>query len=183
MSSVSLVIPAFNEARYLEKTLKQAQRLPYDLEIIVINDGSTDETADIAARYADHVINFSENRGKGKALQAGWRLAKGHYLVCLDADLGETVTEAELLIAPVMEKKADIAVSQLKAGKKSGFGLIKRRARTIVYQQTGVWLHSPLSGQRAFERKWLPVLLSCPYKGFGVETQMNIALLKLVLNF
>lgn len=178
MSKVSVVIPAYNEEGCLEKTIHAVQSLPYSIEVIIVNDGSVDRTGEIAERLATTVIHFSENQGKGKALQAAWKKASGDYILCLDADLQESASEAIHLLEPLMENAGDVIISKVKPGKKSGFGFIKRRAQSIVYKRTGIWLEAPLSGQRAFHRRILPILLNRQYEGFGVETQMSIDLLK-----
>lgn len=178
MINVSFVIPAFNEAERIEKTLKTIKQVVSNAEIIVVNDGSTDQTKCIAEKYADKVVTLPINHGKGYALQVGWREAKGAHIVCLDADLEESASEVTSLLTPLEKQEADVAISIIKAGKRAGTGFVKRRVQAIVYQQTGVRVEAPLSGQRAFHRKWLPVLLAGSYKGFGVETQMTIDLLR-----
>jgi glycosyltransferase involved in cell wall biosynthesis len=178
MIDVSYIIPAFNEEVRIAKTLQAVRTIPGSKEIIVVNDGSNDQTEEIANQYADHVISYQMNKGKGYALQKGWREALGTYIACLDADLGETATEISTLIKPVIAGEADVTTSIIKPGNKAGAGIVKRRVQLLIYRKTGVKLEAPLSGQRVFHRKWLPVLLSRTYQGFGVETQMTIDLLK-----
>ena len=178
MIEVSFVVPAYNEEARLEKTLRALKELPLENELIVVDDGSSDATETIARRYADDVIVLKKNRGKGAALQTGWKVATGTYIACVDADLEESAREMMLLLKPLREGKADFTISKLKAGKKAGFGIVKKRAQQIVYEKTGVWLEAPLSGQRIFHRKWLPVVLKRRYDRFGVETMMNIDLLQ-----
>jgi len=178
MIEVSYVIPAFNEEERIRKTLEAVRDISVNAEIIVIDDGSSDQTAAIANQIADTVISYSQNRGKGFALTQGWEIAKGTYIVCLDADLGETAKEAVALLEPVRDGNADVTTSIIKPGKKAGTGFVKRRVQALVYHKTGVRLEAPLSGQRVFHRKWLPVLLKRSYTGFGIETQMTIDLLQ-----
>ncbi|WP_100404742.1 glycosyltransferase family 2 protein [Bacillus solitudinis] len=178
MNKISIVIPAFNEEKSLSQTIQALRQLPYEKEIIVVNDGSSDKTGEIAEVTADFVLHVPSNNGKGNALQVGWKKASADYILCIDADLEQSAGEAIHLIRPLFENKADVVISKVKSGKKSGFGLIKRRARSIIYRNTGFILEAPLSGQRAFQRQWLPLLLKQRYIGFGVETQMSIDLLK-----
>ncbi|MET3507607.1 glycosyltransferase family 2 protein [Halalkalibacter oceani] len=178
MIKQSFIIPAYNEESYLEKTLLAIQRFTERAEIIVIDDGSQDNTKLIAERYADKLITFPENMGKGFALQAGWKEARGDIIICLDADLGESAEEIGALIEALEREEADLVISVMKPGKKAGFGLVKRRVQAMIYRKTGVKLASPLSGQRVFRRKWLPVLLEKDYKRFGVEAQMTLDLLR-----
>ncbi|WP_017727030.1 glycosyltransferase family 2 protein [Halalkalibacterium ligniniphilum] len=178
MSDVSVVIPAFNEEARLKKTITAVRTIPQVKEVIVVDDGSCDKTKDIAYELGDRTIVFSTNKGKGHALQAGWRTAKGEYILCLDADLAESAAEAFRLIVPLQEAEVDGTISNIPAGRKKGFGLVKRRAQTVIYRETGIYLHAPLSGQRAFHRRWLQLLLSEHYEGFGIETKMTLDMLK-----
>src|SRR3989338_6711904 len=90
---VSIVIPAFNEEERLGQTLASLEMLDYpkDLyEVIVVNDGSSDGRARVAAQYADgrHVIliDNQENKGKAASLNDGIERATGEFIACMDAD-------------------------------------------------------------------------------------------------
>ncbi|MDT8862542.1 glycosyltransferase family 2 protein [Alkalihalobacillus sp. MEB130] len=179
MIETSFVIAAFNEEKTIENTLLALKaNNEKQSEIIVVDDGSSDGTKEIAEKHADKVVSYPTNRGKGYAIQQGWKEARGTYIVCLDADLEESASEAFSLLQPIQNGEVDMTISIINPGKKSGMGVVKRRVQSIVYKKTGVKLEAPLSGQRAFHRKWLPVLLTKTYHGFGVETQMTIDLLK-----
>ncbi len=84
----SVVIPAFNEALYLEPTLKsiRSQEFLGNVEVIVVDNNSGDETARIAHRYADHVLHYAAKQGASAARQHGAERARGDNLVFLDAD-------------------------------------------------------------------------------------------------
>ena len=93
--SLSLVLPAFNEASNIEHVVRQSlATLPHftgEFEIIVVDDGSLDETAAIAARLAasDHrvkLVRHGRNRGYGAALRSGFRASTGDYVMFMDAD-------------------------------------------------------------------------------------------------
>lgn len=178
MTRVSIVIPAFNEEQRLADTIKAARNLPYPHEIICVNDGSLDNTGKIAEQFADVCIHLPTNCGKGEALQTGWKQAKGMYILSLDADLTETAAEAHVLLKPVMNKQADLTISKIASRGNGGRGLVKQRAQKAIHKHTGVWLESPLSGQRAFQRRWLRLLLSRPYYRFGIETMMCLHMIK-----
>ena len=86
---VSVVIPAYNEEETIAKTVDSVLNLDYPkdkLEIIVINDGSKDKTAEIVKTYSNVTLINQENSGKGVALNKGLDIAKGEFFVCLDAD-------------------------------------------------------------------------------------------------
>ena len=89
---VSLLIPCFNEEETIEETIDSMQSLPYqNKEIIVVNDGSTDQTRDVlrklAVKYPElRVIDCQENRGKASALNLAALASRAEYLVCVDSD-------------------------------------------------------------------------------------------------
>ncbi len=120
MSSLtySIVLPAFNEGERisatLEKILAQAQRSGWQVEIIVVNDGSTDNTAHIVREYAIkhtglRLIENPGNRGKGYSVRNGMLHAHGDVLLFSDADLSSPIAEAEKLFAAIAGG-ADIAI-------------------------------------------------------------------------
>jgi len=90
--SVSVLVPCFNEGVNAEETIGHALALDYpDFEVIAINDGSTDETAEVLNRLAQKypklkVVHLAENQGKAMALQAGSLLAKSEFLIGIDGD-------------------------------------------------------------------------------------------------
>ncbi len=178
MKKVSVIVPAYNEEDYLGETLQALRKEEWLNELIVINDGSIDKTEDIANKYSDVTIYFSENVGKGRALQAGWQKATGDIIVMLDADLGKSVTEAKKLLEPLQYPYFDFTIARFPAKSNNGFGFMKRRAQRLIFQKTGHWVSAPLSGQRAVRRNWLTPLIEKNYYRFSVETLMTIDLLQ-----
>ncbi|WP_078552946.1 glycosyltransferase family 2 protein [Bacillus alkalicellulosilyticus] len=178
MTKVSVIVPAYNEEKTIATTLMTLKNQPWVDEVIVVNDGSTDQTRTLSDFYGDQTIHFEENKGKGAALQAGWKQASGDIIVCVDADLEESVAEAKKLIEPFQYSFIDSVIGRLPLQRTRGFGIVKERAKKIIYQQTGKWITAPLSGQRAFRKKWVSLLTKKSYYGFGVETAMTIDMLK-----
>jgi dolichyl-phosphate beta-glucosyltransferase len=98
---LSLVIPAYNEARRinftLEKTVSYLKSQPYNWELVVVDDGSNDHTADLAELFANkhkniRVVRVLPNKGKGHALKVGVLQATGHYIGFMDADYKTDIT-------------------------------------------------------------------------------------------
>ncbi|WP_096201182.1 glycosyltransferase family 2 protein [Bacillus sp. FJAT-45350] len=178
MTKVSVVIPAYNEEGYLGQTLAALRQEHWYDQLIVVNDGSTDRTGKIADQYSDMTVHVHSNVGKGRALQEGWKKAEGDIIVMLDADLGPSITEAKKLLEPLQYPFFDCVIGRLPSGRKKGLGLMKKRVQRLVLKRTGTWLTSPLSGQRAIRKKWIPFLLEKNYFRFGVETEMTIDLLE-----
>lgn len=179
MKNISVIIPAYNEADRLDETLRAVLTLPGIQEVIVVDDGSTDETARVAREAgATLVIRHPRRLGKGKALQTGCQAAKGDYLLFLDADLGDSAREAVHLFTPVLSGEAEVALAGFpQAGKTGGFGIVLRFARWAVRKLGGKEVESPLSGQRFLHRQVYASLPSLA-PGYGVETAMTIDLLR-----
>ncbi|WP_027340035.1 glycosyltransferase family 2 protein [Halonatronum saccharophilum] len=173
-SSISILIPAYNEGDRIEKTVTALRGLNNLKEIIVIDDGSKDDTYLKADRVADKVICLESNQGKGVALDCGLEQAFGDVILLVDADLGESATEAKKLVGPVVEGKAHMAIAKFPPAKiKGGFGLVKGLANFGLERMLKQSFESPLSGQRAIARE---VLEGFPgfSRGFGVEVGLTI---------
>lgn len=111
--SVSCIICAYNEADKITNILKAVHGHPLLSEIIVVNDGSTDDTAALAEAIPDvTVISYPTNRGKTYALSQGIAAAKGDYLMLIDADLdGLTAADIHALAEPVTGGRAQVSIS------------------------------------------------------------------------
>lgn len=170
---VSIIIPAYNEADRIRETVRSV--LPFAKELIVVDDGSEDETAMEARKAGAKVFRLSRNRGKGWALRAGFLLSRGEILLLLDADLGSSAIKALTLIPPVLKGEADMTIADLPK-RRGGLGLVLALSRFGVRLFTGRDLNSPISGQRAMRRE---ILEGFPWEGrFGFETALTIYALR-----
>ena len=116
---LSIIIPAYNEAARLGNTLRAVvdyllQNVP-DAEVIVVDDGSSDNTADLARQlFADagnlrtSVISYKSNLGKGRAVRLGLLAARGDVALFSDADLSTPITEAPKLVEPIVSGQYDV---------------------------------------------------------------------------
>lgn len=113
MKTISCIIAAYNEETRIESVLKVVSKHSSLTEIIVIDDGSTDLTAQIVKKFPNiKLISKTVNEGKSKAVYDGIKNARGELLLLLDADLeGLENKHLELLIDPVVNDKADVSIS------------------------------------------------------------------------
>ena len=115
---ISIIIPAYNEEKYIEEVLKVVTDIPGILEVIVVSDGSTDNTVQVAQKYPVKVIELPVNLGKGGAMMAGVRGAKGKYLLFLDADLvGLKPIHITSLISAIENEDLDMVVGVFDSGR------------------------------------------------------------------
>jgi len=109
--SVYVVVPAFNESPRLDETLHALCAV--ERNVVVVDDGSTDDTAAIAVRHPVWLLRHPINCGQGAALQTGvdFALARGaEVIVTFDADGQHDATEIDRLVTPVREKRADVVL-------------------------------------------------------------------------
>lgn len=157
---ISCLIPAHNEAARIGAVLDAALRHPLIDEVIVIDDGSTDDTARIAARDGVRLLHMVRNGGKTRALAAGIALSTGDTLLFLDADLtGLTAQDLTRLIHPVASGKADTAISL-------------RRNAPLLWRWIGL---DYISGERVLPRSLIEGHLDRlgHLPRFGVEVYLN----------
>jgi glycosyltransferase involved in cell wall biosynthesis len=174
MMKVSVLIPAYNEADRIGQTIRALGRVQAISEIIVVDDGSMDDTESQARKAGVRVIRHSRNYGKGAALYSAISASTGDVLVFLDADVGERATEIAKLLPPIFEGRADMTIAKFPpTAKKNGWGWVKGLAKRGIRRLASLELDAPLSGQRALRREVLSALGSLS-AGYGVEVGMTI---------
>lgn len=113
---LSIVIPVFNEAKTIKKIIKRVRRAPlphfFERELIIIDDGSTDNTDTILKNLKEKtdlkIIHHDKNQGKGAALRTGFAKARGEIIIVQDADLEYDPQEYPRLLKPILKHKADV---------------------------------------------------------------------------
>ncbi len=174
MKSVMAVIPAFNEEETIKSTITAVQKVERISKILVVDDGSRDGTAKRAQEAGAQVLILEHNCGKGGAMNRAVELADADIVVFLDADLGETASQASLIIEPVFNGETDLCIAAFRPPtKKGGFGLVKGTARRAIQKIADIELNSPLSGQRAMSREVLMTVTPF-HEAYGVELGMTL---------
>lgn len=175
--NIVTVIPAYNEARFIGSVVLQALDLS-DL-VIVVDDGSTDDTAGIARSAGATVVCHECNQGKGAALNTGFKFIRKlnpEVVVCLDGDGQHFPGEIGNLIEPVISQNADIVVGSryLDSRNQVPFSRIlgHRFFNLLTEFLSGVGSSDSQSGFRAFSPSALKMLSFCS-RGFSVESEIQ----------
>lgn len=171
---ITALIPAYNEEGNIVQTITSLKSLADIGQIIVVDDGSQDNTVGLVDKLDVELIKLKGNHGKGSALNAGAQRVKGEYIALVDADLQESAREIDKLITPVVNGECDMAIAVFPpATKKGGLGIAKKIAAVGLKIFTGQNFIAPLSGQRVMSTKVFKDLL--PFAvGFGVEVGMTL---------
>ncbi len=110
---LSVVIPVYNEREWVEELVRRVQEQPFRMELILVDDGSTDGTRDILPSIAEawdnvRVLLHEVNQGKGAALRTGFADAKGDVIIIQDADLEYDPRDYRKLLEPILDGRADV---------------------------------------------------------------------------
>jgi glycosyltransferase involved in cell wall biosynthesis len=156
---VFLIVPAYNEGRALAATL--AGIVGRRMSVVVVDDGSRDDTASVAAEFPVHVLRHAINLGQGAALQTGMTYALqagAKYIVHFDADGQHDADEIEALLQPLVNGEADVVLGSRflrpEDGRRvpAGRRIVLRTAVYVNWLLTGVKLSDAHNGFRALTR-------------------------------
>lgn len=182
------MIPAYNEETTLERVVGEVLKLPQVLEVILVDDGSTDATPAICDQLSNlpkvRAIHQPRNGGKCEALKAGFAASRGEIVIVQDADLEYDPSEIPEVIQPILDGRADVVYG-------SRF-LVRRAARVLYFYHyvanKGLTLLSNIltninftdveTGYKAFRGEIIRNMVITS-KGFGVEIEVTAKLAKL----
>jgi glycosyltransferase involved in cell wall biosynthesis len=172
-----VIIPAYNEERFIGSVVLQAYK--HVDTVVVVDDGSTDSTAEIAEAAGAVVVRHAHNQGKGAALNTGFQMAREldpDVVVTLDADGQHLPDEISVVAAPVLEGQADIVVGSRYLEKKSRVPFHRvwahRIFNFITKRVSRVSMSDSQSGFRAFSPRALGSI-SFHASDFSVESEMQ----------
>lgn len=185
---VAAVVPAKDEAAGVARTVRALRGIALVDQVVVVDDGSTDGTGEVAAAAGATVVRHATNRGKAAAMRTGAAAAlsaepvpgrsTGRLLLFADADLHASAGELSSIIAPVADGGADLAIATLPPQRVAGggHGFVIRLAREGIRRRTCWIATQPLSGMRCLTPEAYQVAQPLA-RGWGVETAMTIDLL------
>jgi glycosyltransferase involved in cell wall biosynthesis len=182
---LSIVIPAYNEARRIRDTLESVCRFreskPYSIELIVVDDGSTDQTVETVSGFPGiRLVRNDRNHGKGFTVRHGVLEARGEFILFTDADLSAPIEEVDKLLAALQSSGADAAIGS-RALKRELIGIHQplfrdlsgRFFNLLVRIFTGLRLHDTQCGFKLFKRsstRWAFERMCA--EGFGFDPEL-----------
>jgi len=183
---LSILMPVYNEEERIADALKQALAVDYpcEIEMVVVDDGSRDGTAEILGRSDDarvRVITHKRNAGKGAAIKTAADSAQGEYMVILDADLEYDPKDIPKLLAPVLDGRAQVVYGNRTFGSHSAYSFWYVMGNRAVTTAANVLFNSYI-GDLETCFKLLPVALyrslDVRSRGFGMEAEVTAKLLR-----
>jgi glycosyltransferase involved in cell wall biosynthesis len=186
MKKLSIIIPVYNEAGTITKVLDKvyAAKLPgWSREIIVVDDGSTDGTRRKLAAWEDkvRVVYKKRNEGKGSAVTAGLRYAKGNFILIQDADLEYSPDDYPTLLAPFKNEQVDVVYGSRFLGPHMTTMFVYEVGNKFVTLLTNILYNTNITdmetGYKVFRRDVLDGL-EIHAKGFDVEPEVTAKLLR-----
>ena len=164
---IAAILPTYNEAHHIHAVLDVLREVDTLSEIIVVDVGSSDDTAELARQAAAldprlQVIQHNKNRGKGQAIFTGWRATQAACLLLLDADLVNlTPQHVDALIAPVITRRADMTLGLFRGGR--------------IHTDFAHWAAPWLTGQRCLRAEILRHVSEQAASGYGFEVALTLA--------
>lgn len=151
---VSVIIPAYNEEETVAKVVGVVKKAAYVDEIIVVNDGSSDQTESEAIKAGAKVINHETNKGKGEALKTGYKQSECDIIAFIDADIHNlTSAKVESMIKPILEGKTDITKTKFSRASGRVTELTAKPLLNFFFPE--ISFEQPLSGQFAARKEVL----------------------------
>lgn len=174
LRALTAIVPARNEADRIADTVRALGACPVVGQVVVIDDGSRDDTAHVATEAGAAVHSHPRRFGKGAAMQSGIGLASLSWVAFIDGDLAKTAGLVSTLADPVLAGEADVAIAVMSfPGGLRGMGIVMGLSRWAVRRWGGIQLQNPLCGQRVMSAETARRLAPLA-PGYAVETRSAI---------
>lgn len=186
---LSVVMPVFNEAPWIEAAVARVMAQPVEKELVIVDDGSTDQTASIVESLRGRwpgiaLIRKESNEGKGAALRAGFEIARGEIVIIQDADLEYDPADYARLIDPIARGVADVVFGSRFAGGDAHrvlyfWHMIANKVLTLFSNAcTNLNLTDMTTCYKVFKREILKQI-RIEEDGFGVEPELTAKVARL----
>ncbi len=177
--SLSIIIPAKNESGAIGSVVATALELYPTAEVIVVNDGSTDDTATLASEAGAKVVSHPESLGNGAAIKSGARVATGEVLAFMDGDGQHSATELAPLIQK-LDEGFDMAIGARDSGSHASFGRLFANGlyNGIASMMSGRKILDLTSGFRVAQADKFKQFLYLLPNGFSYPTTITMAFLR-----
>ena len=183
---LSILMPVYNERATLESAVEKVLKVDYpvDIELVIVDDGSTDGTRDLYERFVDPRVRVQlspSNRGKGAAIRAAAALATGDYVIICDADLEYAPAEIPMLVRPVLERDADVVYGTRTFTSHNAYSFVYVLGNRFVTLCANVLFNCYISDlETCFKLMPLKVYrsLDIAAEGFGMEAEITGKLLR-----
>jgi glycosyltransferase involved in cell wall biosynthesis len=179
-ATLTVIVPAYNEEETILRVIERLREVPFSLQIIVVDDCSSDRTAELVRDLPDvELLRHTRNQGKGAALRTGFARASGRVVVVQDADLEYDPTDIPDLVRPILEGHADVVYgSRLIGGRPQRVHLFWHKVgNKTLSLVTNVLYNTTLSdmetGYKAFTLEVLRAIEPLHESDFRIEPELT----------
>jgi glycosyltransferase involved in cell wall biosynthesis len=179
-ATLTVIVPAYNEEETILRVIERVREVPFSLQIIVVDDCSSDRTAELVQDLPDvELLRHTRNQGKGAALRTAFAHARGRVVVVQDADLEYDPTDIPDLVRPILEGRADVVYgSRLIGGRPQRVHLFWHKVgNKTLSLVTNVLYNTTLSdmetGYKAFTLEVLRAIEPLHESDFRIEPELT----------
>lgn len=184
---LSVVMPVYNERNTIKEIMRRIRSVDLgeiSIEIVAVDDGSTDGSADILEMEADSttkVVRHDKNRGKGAAVRSGLEAATGDLIIIQDADLEYDPDDFRVMIAPILKKKAEVVYGSRFTGEHRNMLFWHMLGNRLLSFMTNILYNTTLSDMetcyKLFTRESLGGI-NIKSNSFNIEPEITAKILK-----